>query len=106
MLPCFPNAAAPPPALAPEETAILDEAQRDGSYVRTGRHLAVLVAWQRRCRAAHRPCVVAIRGAREATITVDDQERRRGPVVDLECEAAKVAASVESRNQEQEAANA
>ncbi len=69
----------------------IHEAYDKGWHLQDGRALAWLLAWCRWCEANGKRCNVVVRGARQASILVDDREVLRVPLKDLEQAAGRVA---------------
>jgi hypothetical protein len=77
--------------LTPDEMAAIEHAHRDGFYIRSGRTLAALLAWQTWCMANGVPAVVVAIGARRAFIEVDGVRGWSGPVNEAEQQARAIA---------------
>ena len=77
--------------LSSQELAVLRRAEHDGFLIRSGHRLAVLQCWRSSCRMRGRPCIVGIRGARQASVTVDGRDGWKGTPDELETAAARLA---------------
>ena len=83
--------------LTDDERAALCEAERCGWHRRSGRRLAVLLAWRERCRRHGTAAVVIIDGARVSKIEVDGEPAWSGPCDQAEAAAAAIAAQARVR---------
>lgn len=86
----------------PDELAAIQQAQRDGYYIRSGRTVAALLAWRAQCRANRMPAIIIATGPRQASIEIDGVKRWTGPADEAEQQARALA---ESRSREESAAN-
>ena len=73
------------------DPAVLAEAQRRGFFVRSGRRLAVLLAWQDWCRATGHPEVVVRRDVRQSAIMIGDRDVEKVDHENAEGRAAELA---------------
>ncbi|MBN2131780.1 MAG: hypothetical protein JW741_19930 [Sedimentisphaerales bacterium] len=77
-------------SLTADERQILEDAKRRGYYLRSGFRLQPLAEWRRWCRENNRPCIVAIRGARDGRIERDGQLIATVPLAELEEAASHI----------------
>ena len=70
--------------LTDQEIRTLQDAWNRGFFIRSGQRIEVLVKWWELCHERQRPCIVAIKGARKATIQVQGVSEAKVPLKDLE----------------------
>lgn len=76
--------------LTPKELDVLADADVKGWLCRSGQRMQALSEWTRRCRVVSWPVIVGIRLATVGIVEVNGREAWRGPVEDLEREAARI----------------
>lgn len=77
-------------SLTVDEQQVLEEAKRHKYLLASGQRLEVLWRWRAWCRENRVSCVVARRGARQATIEVDRAQVSKVNAADMEREAARI----------------